>query len=154
MELYRHLLVAQYAKNPAHLIDLAPEQLKATVEAAAGIKTETLLRALEVLFEAEGHLKSTVDARLVVELAAFKLAILTESVTLRDLIARVEGWGGETIAPPRRARSENPIGLPHPRASADGAKTRPRPGREERRAPSGPAPGPNRTGRGKRSTFA
>ncbi len=128
VELYRHLLVAQYAKNPAHLIDLAPEQLKATVEAAAGIKTETLLRALEVLFEAEGHLKSTVDARLVVELAAFKLAILTESVTLRDLIARVEGWGGETIVPPpARPEVKIPSASPTPAPAPMASKTAPAP---------------------------
>jgi len=99
VELYRHLLVARHVKHPERLIDLAPEQIAAAIEAARRFETETLLRALEVLFEAETQLKSTVDDRLVVELATFKLARLVESITLKDLIARVEGWAESKAAP-------------------------------------------------------
>jgi len=162
IELYRHLMVAQYAKEPQRLIDLAPEQLKATVELSGRLETETLLRALEVLFTAEGQLKSTVDDRLVVELASFKLAKLTESVTLRDLIARVEGWeatgapagaaprpAAKAVAPRASASSSNPspanpseaVASPAPVAPPS-APEEPRPVRIEMVDPKGSIPAP------------
>ncbi|HEQ60616.1 MAG TPA: DNA polymerase III subunit gamma/tau, partial [Firmicutes bacterium] len=162
IELYRHLMVAQYAKEPQRLIDLAPEQLKATVELSGRLETETILRALEVLFTAEGQLKSTVEDRLVVELASFKLAKLTESVTLRDLIARVEGWeapGARAGTAPRPAakaaapRASSPSSNPSPANSSEAvaspapvappsAPEEPRPVRIEMVDPKGSIPAP------------
>lgn len=109
IELYRHLMVARYSRTPQKLIDLAPEQLELVVQASKKLETETLLRALEVLFASENQMKSTVDDRLVMELATFKMAKLSESITLKDLIARIEGWesGTGNPAPQATPREKN-----------------------------------------------
>ncbi len=94
--LYRNLLVAGYVNSPEQLIDLAPEHLAEAVQLSGRIKPDVLLLSLDALLEAENQLKISVDDRLIVELVTFKLGKIGETVSLHDLIARVEGWSGET----------------------------------------------------------
>jgi len=145
IELYRHLMVSQYAKDPQRLIDLAPGQLEATVQLAGTLETETILRALEVLFATEAQLRSTVDDRLVVELASFKLAKLTESVTLKDLIARIEGWEASV---PNPTAAHRPVAAEQPAPPPPSAAPSPAPASDEGpEAVPPPEPPPDETPR-------
>ena len=133
LELYRHLMVIQSSDRPERLVDLTEDQLESIRPIAEELSLETILRGIEVLLTAEGQLKSPVEDRLVVELATFKLVKLTETVTVQELIARVEGWNESTLS--QSPDSSIPPGRSPSSQSAKSTHSSPPPSSTKQEAP-------------------
>lgn len=90
IQYYRDLLVAKDVTDLQDLVDLPAESLEQIKATAAQLSREDLLRAMEILWEAETRLRSSGEGRIVLESAALRIASLPQSVQIQQVLDYLE----------------------------------------------------------------
>jgi DNA polymerase-3 subunit gamma/tau len=112
---FRELLLLKLAPDsPALLAGVLPEERQKLAALQALFSEEDLLRAFEVLQQAELDLRQNPqDPRVTLEFSLLKLAQLRKLVPFAELVERVERLGGApAAAAPARAAAALPRGAP------------------------------------------
>jgi DNA polymerase-3 subunit gamma/tau len=131
LEEIRNLAIARLVKDPAELIDAAPDEVEEIQGRAATHQPETLDRLFRVLQSRAQELAFAQRPEHVLEMAVVRLATLPDSESIAELLRRLESLSGEP--PPESGPS--PRARPGSSAPSSGPA---RKGREPRR-PSGPS---------------
>ena len=132
MHYLRDILVAKVAPGASELMELPDETSE--LEAFAGeFSEEDLLRALEVLTEAESALRSSPEPRFHLEMALLKLSQLHRLASFEELLARFEAF--ISGAPPSPTSGSAPKTVSRPALESTASRARePSPGGETREA--------------------
>jgi DNA polymerase-3 subunit gamma/tau len=150
LEEIRNLAIARLVKDPAELIDAAPDEVEEIQGRAEGHEPETLDRLFRVLQSRAQELAFAQRPEHVLEMAVVRLATLPDSESIAELLRRLEALSGEP--PPGPGSSPRPT--PGPSAPSGGPARR---GREPRRSsspshrPTSESPPPKAPERGARS---
>ena len=138
---FRNVLVQQVSGGDTSLIEASEAELGSLREQAALISTEALSRLMEVLTDAESHLRGAASKKIFVEVALVKAIEARQAVGLDALLqqlARLRGNGGAP-APVAGAAAPSPgVALPAPAAPRAAPPA----------APAGSQPPPPPTGSG------
>jgi DNA polymerase-3 subunit gamma/tau len=130
------LLVKLAAPDSRLLSQVLPEELEELRGLAGALSEEDLLRALDLLTQAETDMRNVTDARVSVDLVLLKLVQLRRLQPFAELVARVEQLAaGEGVA--ARPAAPRP---PAPRPPAPTTEPAPRAPAETRRAAPAPEP--------------
>jgi len=104
MQYLRDVLVAKVAPDAADLIEL-PGETTALQGIAESFSEEDLLRALDVMTQAEGALRNSPEPRFHLEMALLKLSQLRKLASFEELLERFAG-GGSSGTPPAAGGSD------------------------------------------------
>jgi DNA polymerase-3 subunit gamma/tau len=86
---FRNLLVYQHAGADASGLDATPEQIQTLARQAEASDPARVLRVAELLAETEGRLRHALNVRTLLETALIRCARASTTVTLEDVIKRL-----------------------------------------------------------------
>ena len=135
---FREILLLKVApEKSALLAQVTPEERERLRPLASAFSEEDLLRAFDVLTQAEVDLRLAQDPRVTLELALLKIVQMQRLLPFAELVARVErlAEGVPALPAPPAARAAAVPALPAPR----NVESAPAPSAP---APSAPAPAP------------
>ncbi len=125
----RNLLVQKSASDPDLFLDVSVAEKEALVRQTAYFTEADILRMIQILSELLGELKRGYDERLFLEICLVRLTRMESSITLQEVIERLNRLSAPAAAPSQSSEG----GL------FDNAKPAPRP----RPATSSPTPPPD-----------
>ncbi|EYE88050.1 DNA polymerase III subunit gamma/tau [Fervidicella metallireducens AeB] len=70
---FRNLLMVKISKNPDELIDLSEDTIRLLKEQSRKIRSEEIMRAINIAVQAEENVKNTSQPRILIEMAVIKL---------------------------------------------------------------------------------
>jgi len=120
-EHFRNLLVARVSKKKGALIDAAEETIARYREEAAAFHPDDLIRMLTLLGEGGREIRFSQKPRLVLEMLLLRLVRMDSTVTLAEILSRLEGEGAP---PPLRAAAPVPSKPAAAPSEADGKPAR------------------------------
>ncbi len=85
---FRDLMVAKSSKNPIELIET--EDTEDYIQQSQNMSLEYILRALDILSNAEGQAKWSTQPRIILEMAAIKLVSIEDELSLEERVKRLE----------------------------------------------------------------
>ncbi len=92
---FRNLLIIKVAKKPEDLMDMLDADDIEKLKEQAGLATKTkLVNSIRVITQLLESLKQSSYKRVLLEVAAIKLAGLDEMLDINDLLKRIDGAGG------------------------------------------------------------
>ncbi len=89
MDHFRNLLVFQHVGSEAGSLDATPEQVQTLTKQAASSDPARVLRVAELLAETEGRLRHALNVRTLLETALIRCARACTTVTLEEVIKRL-----------------------------------------------------------------
>lgn len=140
MHYLRDILVAKVAPGGSELMEL-PDETSELEAIANEVSEEDLLRALEVLTEAETALRTSPEPRFHLEMALLKLSQLHRLASFEELLARFEAFVSGAPPSPPSGSAPKPISRPALKSTASRARDVPQdrddaqPARREQQAP-------------------
>jgi DNA polymerase-3 subunit gamma/tau len=109
----RDLLILAVGPNEVDLIELSQEDLEKLKVQSKLFSKDQLLQMLEVSLETEDRLKFAVSKRSMLEALAVRLYLISQSVTLENLLEKLESAeSGAEIRPSGEVRSGGPSSEP------------------------------------------
>ncbi len=138
MQYLRDVLVAKVAPDATELIEL-PGEMTALKELSQDFSEEDLLRALDVLTQAETALRVSPEPRFHLEMALLKLSQLRKLASFEELLARFEQGGGSGGAPPPSGAQARKNAAPRARTRAAEPEKSAPPRRRAKTPPPPPA---------------
>lgn len=87
---YRNLMISKTSKSPMDIIETDEETLNKYLEQSRDMSLSYILKALEILTNAEAQAKWSTEPRIVLEMAVVKLLNLEEEQSLEERIKRLE----------------------------------------------------------------
>ncbi len=130
---FRDLLVARVSEDPAPLIDAAKETVELYRREAAHFETDDLIRMLSLLGEGGREIRFSPKPRLLLEMLLFRLVRMDSTVSLGQILSRIEG------APARSAPAASIPPSPARPAPRPAAKPAPKPAPKPAAKEGGPA---------------
>ena len=123
---FRNLVVFQVAKGDMRLLEASEAEAASLGAQSALVSTDTLTRIMEVLSEAESHLRNAASKKIFVEVALIKAIDARNAVSIDSVLkqlALMRGAGGAP-APLRAAPAPAPVVAPAPVAAGAPAPVR------------------------------
>jgi DNA polymerase III subunit gamma/tau len=134
---FRNVLIYQVSKGDLDLLETSEAESASLAAQAASVNGETLTRIMEVLSEAEGHLRGAASKKIFVEVALIKAIEARQAVSLDSVLkrlAQMRGNGGGAVVPGAAPASAPPT-APAPARAVAAAPVAPEPAMSLRDAP-------------------
>lgn len=100
---FRNLMVVKSTKNPKEILEL--DDIERYIEQSNQMNLDYIIRALEILTEAESQGKWSTQIRIILEMAAIKMVNIEEVLSLEERIRRLE----EGYIPAAKVQSDSSI---------------------------------------------
>lgn len=88
IQYFRDLMIAKTANNPDQLLDL--DEVEGYIAQVEDISLHYILKALDILTEAEAQSKWSTQPRIILEMAAIKLLNIEDELSLEERVTRLE----------------------------------------------------------------
>lgn len=123
----RNLLIQKSTSNPDSLLDISESEKEALVRQSAFFTEADILRQIQILADLLGKLKQGYDERIFLEIALVRLARMESSITLQEVIERLNrlsgGAGANAATNPSGNMFDNPPRSPAPAPARTAAPT-------------------------------
>jgi DNA polymerase-3 subunit gamma/tau len=119
---FRNLLLFQVSRGDLNLLEVSEAEIAALKEQNALANTESFMRILEVLTDAELRLRDTASKRILLEVTALKAIEARNAVSLDAVLKQLNQLrGGSTGAQPATSAAHSPAPAPAARPAAKAA---------------------------------
>ena len=86
---FRNLLMVKVSNSPEELIDASDDTIKMLKDQARGLRSEEILRAINIMVNAENEMKSTASSRIVLEMAVVKFCKREYDSSAETILSRL-----------------------------------------------------------------
>jgi len=121
---FRNLLIYQVSGGDLKLLEISEAETASLKEQAPRVSTDTLTRLMEVLSDAEGHLRAAASKKIFLEVSLLKAIQARHAVSLDAVLKKLQQLRGASgVTAGASSSSPSPAAAPRPTGSAKPAET-------------------------------